>query len=134
MSRWQRFSLELETLPDTPAVYCIYHKNHLVYVGQTIQLRTRIKAHLKATLYNKPAHKDDCYLKVSLTNKLGEWLMREYRLITRLNPEWNKTNSAVKPIKDMYKKKRRPWSKYSLRDIQYARGLGKVGSSLYAYR
>ncbi len=132
MSRWVKYDLDIDSLPDTPAVYCIYHKNSLVYIGQTINLRTRIKGHIKSTLYNKPAHKDDCYLKVSLHNKLGEWLMREYRLITRLNPVWNKTNSAVKPIKAMYKIKSRPWSKYSLRDIKYARGLGRLRSSLYS--
>lgn len=74
----------LACLPNTPAVYAIYHGDELVYIGQTAHLRERLRCHRRDGLLC-----DGARLKVRQCRRRGEWLMREYRLIERLQPRLN---------------------------------------------
>ena len=74
---------ELDHIPRRPGVYAIYRYGKLVYIGSSSNLRARLGSHEKLK-------KGDA-VKIKLTRKLGDWLMIEYRLIARLQPELNTT-------------------------------------------
>jgi excinuclease UvrABC nuclease subunit len=72
-------------LPDKPAVYAIYDCTRLIYIGSTRSLYNRFYSHKKTLMGLNYAH-----IKYSTSKKYGDWLMREVRLIDRLQPEGNK--------------------------------------------
>jgi len=86
-----------EHLPTLPAVYAIYFNNDLVYIGSSNNIRNRFSGHAFRYSYGKniitPWQTVDSDvvidLKFKVTKKLGEWSMREIRLIHRLKPLFN---------------------------------------------
>jgi excinuclease UvrABC nuclease subunit len=84
-------------LPNIPCCYAIYFDGNLKYIGSTNNLRNRFSGHAfrygfakKLTtpwgVFDLPA---DIKLKYSPSQKYGDWLMREARLIRKLQPEFN---------------------------------------------
>ena len=117
----------LDKMPYRAGVYVIYVNDpsfqgiwYLCYIGSTESIANRMKQHIKA-LYDrkgdKPiylANKDignklgfsvnGCSIKIKykITNKLGDWLMKEYRLIYKLKPIGNnKLPFGVKHAKNI---------------------------------
>jgi hypothetical protein len=111
-SDWQVYKIksrdDVNKIEQQPGVYVIYYvampivpdySCYLIYVGQSIKVRSRVKNHCKPINY---VGKELLYLtqldilaerlivKVRYSRKLGEELMRERRLITRLQPAGNK--------------------------------------------
>lgn len=97
MSKWVRIDAVLtERLPSSPGCYVVYLDGRLTYVGQTNNLRKRLTEH--GCEYARYSHATltpwgrciDAHVKYRRGEKLGEWLMREYRLIHRLQPAGNR--------------------------------------------
>lgn len=96
---WFKINLmkERELLPTLPAVYAIYFNNDLVYIGSSNNIRNRFSGHAFRYSYGKniitPWQTVDLdvviNLKYKITKKIGEWAMREIRLIHRLRPLFN---------------------------------------------
>lgn len=113
---------DLEILPALPGVYVIYVLDgaipHLCYIGSSIDIRSRIKSHIrgeyekiyrggrKVNLVLDNLHKMDMIvdgtetylIKYKVSKKIGEWLMREYRLVYRLRPPCNKRITIIPEI------------------------------------
>lgn len=90
MSNWTRYDHnKLAYLPNSPGVYVIYYKGKLSYIGESIKVRSRILEHLDTTLPKHCVDLSNCYFKVLSCKKMGEWAMREIRLLVRLSPPWN---------------------------------------------
>jgi hypothetical protein len=74
--------------------YAIYHDGHLVYVGSSALLRKRVSVYLngggRANGGAQAVAGVRVTLKVAGSRRLGDWLMREFRLIHRLRPRDNK--------------------------------------------
>lgn len=84
-------------LPKVPCCYAIYFDGQLKYIGSTSDLRNRFSGHAFRYGYAKNLYtpwgsfglSTDIRLKYSPSKKYGDWLMREARLIRRLQPEFN---------------------------------------------
>lgn len=87
-------------IPECAGVYAVYMENRVVYIGSTLNLRRRAGMYLRLCRempsYDhgpSPAEVLDLSLtrrvKVKPARQVGEWLMREYRLIHRLQPKGN---------------------------------------------
>jgi excinuclease UvrABC nuclease subunit len=98
---WKKFRLidDFDKLPLLPGVYCIYINNEIVYIGSSVNIKKRIgeykfESHCKK--YNiTPWQFIDktlpIFVKISLSKKLGDWAMKEIRLISKLQPKFNKS-------------------------------------------
>ena len=89
-SPWQPIEM-----PPVPACYVIQLDGKTIYVGQTLNLRSRFYAHgIKPigegykTAWGRLSG-DFLGLKVKLGSKYGDWAMREARLVKRLQPVFN---------------------------------------------
>jgi excinuclease UvrABC nuclease subunit len=69
---------------NLPGVYALYVNDNIVYIGSSEHLSNRLLNHRWAFIYNRPFT-----IKYSHSKKKGEWLMREYRLIKRIQPSKN---------------------------------------------
>jgi hypothetical protein len=85
-------------------VYAIYHDGALVYIGSSSRLRHRISTYFgkrgRTTERGgpKPPSADvRVVVKVAGSRRLGDWLMREYRLIQRLRPSDNNVFTGYRP-------------------------------------
>lgn len=96
--RWTRFNpYNKKTLPDCAGVYVIYRGRRIIYIGSSTRMRHRWSAHcLDAcpAMYHMKAAKpwplfDSLSGKYSLSRRLGDWAMREIRLISRIKPKMN---------------------------------------------
>lgn len=87
-------------LPAKPACYVIYLDGVLSYVGQTNDLRKRIRAHgidlaRYSDGYDTPwGQFDSVEIKARFGTVFGDWAMREARLIARLQPAMNCVGST----------------------------------------
>jgi hypothetical protein len=95
-SRWKEFCPYTSAdMPCVPAVYVLYDRNEpsrVYYVGSTVNLRQRIVSHWTNNCGMGYYFNHETILldgKYSESRKAGDWLMREYRLIRRLQPEAN---------------------------------------------
>ena len=96
---WESYELmnERRKMPSTAGVYAVYFSNDLVYIGSTNNLRNRFSGHAFRYGYGRNIItpwqdlEDDVTVTVKYkqTKKLGEWAMREVRLIHRLRPLFN---------------------------------------------
>ena len=96
---WELFDLMKgrQKMPYTPGVYAVYFDNDLVYIGSTNNLKNRFSGHAFRYGYAKNIvtpwqeldDKVTITVKYKQTKKLGEWAMREVRLIHRLRPLFN---------------------------------------------
>lgn len=83
---WVRFEKPFSGyLPNYACCYCIFSADEtLLYVGQTLNLKTRFYQHKASGAFPK-----DAYIKIRCGDKYGDWAMREARLIRRLRPSLN---------------------------------------------
>lgn len=88
MSRWKE--TDAYQLPARPGVYAMYRDGHIVYIGQSVNIATRFVGHRLSTIPKNNCKPHEIRVKYKLSNKMGEWLSQEYRLIGRLKPVWNK--------------------------------------------
>lgn len=96
---WTKVNLmeDKTKLPITPAVYAIYFDDDLVYIGSSNNIRNRFSGHAFRYGYAKNIVTPWQELPISVVitmkyrtvKKIGEWAMREIRLITRLRPFFN---------------------------------------------
>ena len=97
-------------IPDCPGCYAVYENGVLVYVGSSANLAARCRVYFTKSRmrgrfdYGDPAldfpqfvtpwgfrhHGNAVTVKVKVSRRLGDWLMREYRLIRRLQPRENR--------------------------------------------
>lgn len=100
-SRWVEFDPAFACLaPAKPACYVVYLDGVLSYVGQTTDFRKRMSQHgidlcRYSEGYDTPwGEFDDVIVKARFSSILGDWAMREIRLITRLQPPMNCVGST----------------------------------------
>ena len=98
-TRWVRFDLSSDALPRKPACYVIYLNSKLSYVGQASDLASRISAHgirqgYSNSIYTKWGEFKSVVVKARFGDRLGDWAMREIRLIDRLQPRMNCVGAA----------------------------------------
>ncbi len=81
-------------VPMAPACYAIFIDDVLAYIGQTSNLRARMRAH-KIDIHkfilqsDSPWGTGDVRVKAHFGKKFGDWAMRELRLIRKLQPSRN---------------------------------------------
>lgn len=81
-----------------PGCYAIYLDGRLVYIGQSANVRRRlldygIHSNIFADKTETPwGQADVVVVKFKGSTRAGDWLMREYRLIKRLNPPGNRAH------------------------------------------
>lgn len=84
---------------DAPGVYVFYVDDELVYVGSSVRLRHRVneygyyRARDGNFVTNWQTNGWKVWVKVRYSDKYGDWLMRELRLIRRLEPPGNVKHS-----------------------------------------
>lgn len=81
-------------LPKEPACYAVYMDGELVYVGQTQDFCARLRGHRLRHGYSNNFHTPwgqckSLLVKARFADRSGDWAMREYRLIKRLQPREN---------------------------------------------
>lgn len=91
--------------PKRPACYVIFVAGRPFYVGQTRSLADRFRSYRIEFSYGGRTERmtpwgclEHVTLKVKWGRRYGDWLMREARLIRRLQPPMNCTGS-IKPRK-----------------------------------
>jgi excinuclease UvrABC nuclease subunit len=104
--RWQRkwhYTIPIRPcdVPREPGVYAIYVDRVLVYIGQSSNLFHRLCSHdIDFSRYSNRVETPwgdgfSVQCKYRLSSKYGDWLMREARLIKRLQPSGNKRGNAT---------------------------------------
>lgn len=91
MSRWQTVDDLDETtndVPKLPGVYVIFVDKILYYIGSSNNLYTRMRTSFQQK-NGSPLRESTITVKYVITRRYGDWLMREARLIRRLNPSMN---------------------------------------------
>ena len=78
---------------NKPGVYAIYVDSILVYIGQSIGVRQRLRYHVAfdfstGTPYTRWG-RGDISVKYRFSEKFGDWLMWEARLLKKLHPKGN---------------------------------------------
>ena len=100
-SKWVRFEGGVQAVPRKPACYAIYLDGQLSYVGQCGDLAKRLSAHgirlgYGSSVITKWGSFASVVIKARFSDKLGDWAMREIRLIDRLQPPLNCVGSVAK--------------------------------------
>lgn len=86
-SKWLAFR-EVRRVPQSlPGCYAIYADGELVYIGQAVNVRSRLSSH--GYLLNHTLRGRAISFKVRFGERAGDWAMREYRLLKRLKPNQN---------------------------------------------
>lgn len=102
-SRGWRVVSAAAQVPDTAGCYAVYHDGELVYVGSSSYLPTRVAQYFAKRQYRRVhggARRRDgvaVTVKVAPSVRVGDWLMREFRLIQRLKPCDNRMGVSMKP-------------------------------------
>lgn len=105
-SKWKTFDgNRLITLPEKPGVYVfLWNLSGYMwpaYIGSSRNMRARVQGHMKRK-FDPNSERDDrpwpnlirdgsMVCKYRETERLGDWLMIEARLIHQLRPEFNKS-------------------------------------------
>lgn len=113
---WVRVTGRNCDVPELPGVYAVYEHGELVYIGSSINLRRRLRAYGRKRInrfrrnglnqqwfspgwsYEGPYA---THFKVKMATRQGEWLMREWLLISRLKPCYN-TEGAKRRVRKSY--------------------------------
>lgn len=100
-SKWIAFDGGVQIVPRKPACYAIYLNGTLSYIGQCGDLAKRLSAHGIRLPYGggvitKWGAFQQVVIKARFGDKLGDWAMREIRLIDRLQPPLNCIGSVAK--------------------------------------
>jgi hypothetical protein len=107
MSYWIEVSRRRSAFPKGPGVYVVYQNNVVAYVGSTTELSRRCRVYWfkyrNMAMYGErdpylgswrtpwgPVPPGSIRIKVKRSRRLGDWLMWEYRLIRRLQPQQNR--------------------------------------------
>lgn len=85
-------------LPAVACCYVVYINSELCYIGSTNNLRNRFSGHAFhwgyannfVTPWGEYCRPFEFSIKYSPSRKYGDWLMREARLIRRIQPAFNK--------------------------------------------
>jgi hypothetical protein len=110
MSRWRE--IERGDIPKGPGVYVVYQNDVIVYVGSTTSLWHRCRVYWKQPQwrpdYDDPRPRPVMWatpwgrvstgairVKVKRSYRLGDWLMWEWRLISRLAPKHNRAGKLT---------------------------------------
>lgn len=104
--RWQRkwhYTIPIKPydVPQEPGVYAIYIDRVLVYIGQSTNLFQRLCSYnINFARYSDSIETPwgngfKVHCKYSLSSRYGDWLMREARLIRRLQPSGNKRGNKT---------------------------------------
>lgn len=115
MSHWKiydYFEFKWPELEERPGCYVIYLDGQLSYIGQASNIKARVSSYRPRfgygnTIFHLVGGKEGIckqYLvKVRYSSRIGDWAMREIRLIKRLQPPLNNTHGGKKkratPIK-----------------------------------
>ena len=102
-SRWVCFYPDKDMFPRLPACYVIYLDGALSYIGQASDLAVRMSSHgIRITYGNNYAtkwgHFKSVVVKARFSSRLGDWAMREIRLINRIQPPLNCVGSSRKRV------------------------------------
>jgi len=82
-------SIEFEKLHDYGYIYFLLQENEVVYVGQTVNLHTRIKNHKKTKEFNKIN-----WIQIPI-----KWLeYAETYYIIKFNPKYNKSKEITRNL------------------------------------
>lgn len=89
-------------LPEVAAVYAIYFDQVLVYIGSSVNVKSRIRRHNFRFGYGQNIHTPwgelpatiEVGIKIKPSRRLGDWAMSEIRLIARLRPEFNQLHKG----------------------------------------
>lgn len=102
-TRWVHLDPAFQAFfPRKPACYVVYLDGVLSYIGQTNNLRTRIAGHgIDLCRYSEGYQTpwgsfDSVVVKARFGTSMGDWAMREIRLIARLAPPMNCVGSTRK--------------------------------------
>lgn len=98
---WQRVARRKD-IPPVAGCYALYERGALVYIGSSINLKARLGTHLR-----QPRQFHGCdgwvqgvnpitFAKIKVTRRCGDWIMWEWRLITRLQPRDNRAGVSKK--------------------------------------
>jgi len=99
--RWRTIDLlsQYDAIPREPGVYVFIRDRRVVYVGMSANLHARLAAYRprrRPVDYDTDDHSpvlhpyaDGSILKISVSRRYGDWLMRELRLIRKLRPLHN---------------------------------------------
>lgn len=101
-SRWVTFDFGAAcdlVFPRKPACYVVYLDGKLSYVGQAADLAARMSAHgirlgYGSSVLTKWGSFSSVVVKARFATVLGDWAMREIRLIYRLQPVHNCVGAA----------------------------------------
>lgn len=100
-SKWLTFHVGVSDplFPRAPACYVVYLDGRLSYIGQASDLAVRMSAHgirvgYGAEVLTKWGSFRSVVVKARFSNRLGDWAMREIRLIHRLQPPLNCVGST----------------------------------------
>lgn len=93
-SRWVSFDMASSVIPRKPACYAIYLDGRLEYIGQASDLAVRLSAHGIRVCYGSSINSKwgsfaSIVVKARFADRMGDWAMREIRLIHRLQPRLN---------------------------------------------
>ena len=105
MSEWRSIEVSAfddgwwEVFPSHPGCYVIYGGNHKpLYIGSSKNMSRRLHEHRREGAYPHSAcpkasrnigQMSRMFVKYKLSQRHGDWLMLEARLIRRLSPPWN---------------------------------------------
>lgn len=93
-------------VPRAPGCYAVYHDGELVYVGSSVKLQSRLASYFGPSNPKRPRRRHinsgarprhdgvAVTVKVAGSRRIGDWLMREYRLIQRLKPRDNRVGTG----------------------------------------
>lgn len=100
-TRWVQLDPLTSALPSLPACYVVYLDGRLTYVGQTTNLRARLRrghlinyARYSALIDTPWGFCATVTVKARFADRYGDWAMRELRLIHRLQPSGNCVGST----------------------------------------
>lgn len=93
-TRWVSFDLGNCIFPRKPACYVIYLDGVLSYIGQASDLNKRISSHgirlgYGNSILTKWGSFRSVVVKARFADRMGDWVMREIRLIHRIQPPLN---------------------------------------------
>jgi hypothetical protein len=85
--RWHSAGATLDSYPTAAGVYVLYRGAEAVYVGQSCNIRHRLRRHFNSRESGAQPSWETC--KFKLSKRMGDWAMWEIRLIHRLKPVGN---------------------------------------------
>jgi len=95
-SKWRKYdSLERPCIKEFAGVYAIYINRRLVYIGSSQNVAQRVHFHAMELYNGRPCKEEwpkveTISFKIKYSEKFGDWLMLEARLIKRIKPLMNK--------------------------------------------